>query len=228
VSIQGWLVQLPVPRYSTPSICASCCAPRETEVSIQTSEKRGNIRTTLTLTFPYCAVCAKRLTMNRTRSMLVFLGGMGIGVVFALAFAFANVFFDLTTRTIIAAVFAMPAALGVALLLRLPPPPEPATARGDAVFLRGVGGLVLCTNERFAYALSQANGTISKPGSKLMTTESWAPFAAILGGGLAIAGFAYWAPGSMHNPPREYTSPAYTSPAYTTPARSPAPVRPRR
>jgi hypothetical protein len=68
----------------------------------------------------------------------------------------------------------------------------------------------------------QANRKVATPGSKLMTPQSWSVFAAILGGGVAIAGFAYWAPGSRFEPPRDYAP----SDGYHAPP--PPPYRPRR
>jgi hypothetical protein len=230
VSVKGWIVHLPSPSYSTPSRCASCLGPKETEISVQATSKSGNIRTTLTMSFPYCAACARRAAKERVRGLVVFLGAMAIGGACALAFALANVFVELPIREIIAAIFAIPAGIGLALVTRPPMPAAPATARGEAIFLRSTSGDVLCTNEAFAQSLAQANRTGARPGSKLMTTESWAPFAVILGGGLAIAAFAAWAPRSMQHLPREADSSstpgAYSPPPRPTPA--PTPLRPRR
>ncbi len=230
MSVKGWIVHLPSPSYSTPSRCASCLGPKETEIKVQATSKSGNIRTTLTMSFPYCTACAQRAAKERVRGLLVFLGAMMIGGACALAFAFANVFVELPIREIVAAILAIPAAIGLALVTRPPLPAAPATARGDAIFLRSTSGDVLCTNEAFAQSLAQANRTGARPGSKWMTTESWAPFAVLLGGGMAIAGFAYWAPGSMLQLPREHdyssTPGAYSPPPHATPA--PTPLRPRR
>lgn len=228
MSVKGWLVNLPSPTYSTPSRCASCLGPKEAEIAVQATSKRGNIRTTLTMRFPYCTACARRAGKEKIRGAAVFFGAMLIGAAFALAFAFANVFVGIYIRTMIAAILAIPAGVALALLTRPPMPPLPATARGEAIFLRNTSGTVLCTNEQFAQTLAQANGRTPTPGSKMMTTESWSAFAVIVGGGLAIAGFASWAPGSMFEPEREsYSSPAgYPSPPSL---RSPSPpVRPRR
>ena len=228
MSVKGWLVHLPSPSYSTPSRCASCLGPKQTELSVQATQKSGNIRTTLTMSFPYCTPCAQRAAKERMRGVAVFLGAMLIGAMFALAFAFANVFVGVYIRTTIAAILAIPAGVALAFLTRPAMPPSPATARGEAIFLRNTDGTVLCTNQEFAQSLAQANGKTATPGSKMMTTESWSAFAVIVGGGLAIAGFASWAPGSMFEPEREsYSSPAgYPSPPSL---RSPSPpVRPRR
>ncbi len=217
MSVKGWLVHIPAGSYSTPSRCASCLGPKQTEISVEATSKSGNIRTTLTMSFPYCTACAQRAARERIRGVVVFLGAMAIGAAFALAFAFANVFVGLYVRTAIAALFAIPVGIGVALATRPPMPPLPATARGDAIFLRDTSGTVLCTNEQFAQSLAQANNTSATPGSKTMSTESWSAFAVIVGGGLAIAGFAYWAPGSMFEPQRE---------PYATTSRSPSPPPP--
>ncbi len=219
MSVKGWLVNLPSPGYSTPSRCASCLGPKETEIRVQAQQKNGNVRTTLTMSFPYCAECAKRAAKERIRGVFVFLGAMGIGFVFALAFALANVLVGVYIRTIIAAVLAIPAGIALAILTRPPMPPAPATARGDAIFLRNVSGTVLCTSEPFAQALAQANGRSATPGSKMMTTESWSPFGVILGGGMAMCAFGYWAPGSMFEPARE----PYPPSGYPAPPSTPTP-----
>ena len=219
MSVKGWLVHLPSPSYSTPSRCASCLGPKETEIIVQATQKSGNIRTTLRMSFPYCTPCAQRAGKEKIRGFLVFLGAMGIGAAFALAFAFANVFVGLYIRTAIASALAIPAGVALALLTRPAMPPLPATARGEAIFLRNTSGTVLCTNQEYAQSLAQANGRTATPGSKMMTTESWSAFAVIVGGGLAIAAFASWAPGSMFDPEREPYSPS----GYQAPPPSPSP-----
>jgi hypothetical protein len=231
VSVKGWIVHLPSPGYSAPSRCASCLGPKETELRSQATSKSGNIRTTLTMSFPYCTPCAQRAAKERMRGVLVFLGAMVIGAAFALAFAFANVFVGLYIRTAIAAVFGIGAGFAFAIATRPAMPPAPATARGEAIFLRNTSGTVLCTNEQFAQSLAQANGRGATPGAKMMTTESWSVFAVILGGGMAIAAFASWAPGSMFEPQRAGYSPgSYSYPPTPSPSPRPptAPVRPRR
>ena len=219
MSVKGWLVHLPSPSYSTPSRCASCLGPKQTEISVQATHKSGNTRTTLTMSFPYCTPCAQRAAKERIRGVVVFLGAMVIGAAFALAFAFANVFVGLYIRTFIAALLAIPAGIALAVLTRPPIPPAPATARGDAIYLRNTNGTVLCTNQEYAQSLAQANGRTATPSSKMMTTESWSPFAVILGGGLAIAAFASWAPGTMFEPARE----PYPSSGYEAPPSPPSP-----
>ncbi|MEP7126151.1 MAG: hypothetical protein ABJE95_34780 [Byssovorax sp.] len=227
MSVKGWLVHLPSPSYSTPARCASCLGPKETEIAVQATSKSGNIRTTLTMRFPYCTACAQRAGKEKIRGVGVFFGAMLIGAAFALAFAFANVFVGLYVRTAIAAILAIPAGFALARLTRPPMPPLPATSRGEAIFLRNTSGTVLCTNEQFANALAQANGRGATPGSKWMDTEGWSVFAVILGGGLAIAGFAAWAPGSMFEPDRPFDPSSY-SPGSPMPRPPVAPLRPRR
>ena len=215
MSIKGWLVQLPLHGYSTPPRCASCCGPKETEVFVQTTEKRERSRITITMGFPYCLSCAKRLAHERL------VGSLVIGVALALAFAFANVLVGLAIRTAIAAVIGAAAAHALALATRPPMPPPPASARGDAVFLRDTSGLVLCTNQEFAQSLAQANRTAAKPGSKWMTTATWAVFAVLCGGGAAIAGFTHWAPASMFDPPSDVAaSGGHPAPLSPSPPRS--------
>jgi hypothetical protein len=234
VSVKGWLVHLPSPTYSTPSRCASCLGPKETEIKVQATSKSGNIRTTLTMGFPYCNACAQRAGKEKIRGLVVFLGAMGIGAAFALAFACANVFVGLYVRAAIAAVLAIPAGIGLAVLTRPPMPPLPATARGEAVFLRNTSGTVLCTNEQYATSLAQANGRTATPGSKMMDTESWSPFAVIVGMGLTLFAFRSWAPYSMRVLESEQYKPSgYQSPGSTPPPsptlRSPSSLqRPKR
>lgn len=234
MSIKGWIVHLPSPSYSTPSRCSCCLGPKETELSVQATQKSGNIRTTLTMSFPYCTACAQRAGKEKIRGFLVFLGAMGIGAAFALAFACANVFVGLYVRVAIAAVLAIPAGIGLAILTRPPMPPLPASARGEAVFLRNTSGTVLCTNEQYAQSLAQANGRTATPGSKMMDTESWSPFAVIVGMGLTVFAFRSWAPYSMIVPESEqygYQSPGSTpTPTPPTPTlRSPSSLqRPKR
>jgi hypothetical protein len=223
VSIQGWLVQLPLHGYSTPPRCASCCGPKETEVFVQTTEKQERSRVTLTMGFPYCLSCAKRLAHERLRGALVIAGSLVIGVALALAFAFANVLVGLAIRAAIAAVLGVAAALALALATRPPLPPPPASARGDAVILRGTSGLVLCTNQEFAQSLAQANRTVATPGSKWMTSATWAVFAVLLGGGAAIAAFTRLAPASSFDPSSDVAAPS-GRPAPL----APSPPRPRR
>jgi hypothetical protein len=211
VSVKGWLVHLPSPTYSTPSRCASCLGPKETEIKVQATSKSGNIRTTLTMGFPYCNACAQRAGKEKIRGLVVFLGAMGI-----------------------AAVLAIPAGIGLAVLTRPPMPPLPATARGEAVFLRNTSGTVLCTNEQYATSLAQANGRTATPGSKMMDTESWSPFAVIVGMGLTLFAFSSWAPYSMRVLESEQYKPSgYQSPGSTPPPsptlRSPSSLqRPKR
>lgn len=186
MSIQGWIVDLSSHSYRTPGQCASCMGPRETEVKATVSEKSGNIRTTLTMGFPYCNACAKRAGWEKVRQIIVGLLAAGLGAGLAVGAWALDVGLNPGVRFAAALPVAAGLGLGAALLTRQSKPAPPATARGEAVILRNTSGTVLCTNEQFANLLAQANGRQAKPGSMWMTPEAWAPLTALLCGVLVL------------------------------------------
>jgi hypothetical protein len=208
------LVLLSTGSYRTPSFCSSCLGPRETEVKATVTEKHGNVRTTLTMGFPYCNACAKRAASEKTREILVHTGAAAFGLALA---GGAWMAVDAVMPEIgftLAAFFAVGIAVALAFVTRPSPPPPPATARGQAVILRDTSGLVLCTNQEFANRLAQANSTTARPGSQWFTLELAAPLTALVCGLLLFLMWARYAP-----PPRaSYTPPPPPLPAAQSPA----------
>src|SRR5439155_1234274 len=95
-------------------------------------------------------------------------------------------------------------------------PPSPATARGQAVILRSTDGAVLCTNQRFAELLAEANSASVKRSTMWFTTEAWAPLAAMLVGALVLV--FWW----------RYAPPLPSSPAAASPQPARKPIPPAR
>jgi hypothetical protein len=203
VGIQGWQIALSSSTYRTPNTCSSCLGPREVEVEAEVSEKHGNIRTTLKMSFPYCTPCAGRAKREKTRTALVLVGAAVLGVLFCLGACF--VASDGVLEAVLGFGFAILVAAGhsAALSFATRPaiPPAPATARGEAVILRDTSGTVLCTNQRFAEMLAQANGATPRPGSITMTTEAWAPITALLLSVLVVACWGRYGPPMRSSPP---------------------------
>jgi hypothetical protein len=186
MSIQGFIVDLSSHSYETPSCCASCLGPRQTQVEARVSEKTGNIRTTLTMAFPYCDACAKRARWEKVRQVIVGVLAALAAVALALAAWRVDVGVGASIRFALALPLGMASAAILALATRQSLPAPPATARGEAVILRDTHGAVLCTNPQFAQILAQANGVTVKPGAQRMTVEVWAPLTALLLGGLVV------------------------------------------
>jgi hypothetical protein len=222
MSIQGFLVALTPQSYETPNCCASCLGPRETELKARLSEKSGNIRTTLTMAFPYCNACAKRAKREKIRQILVGLAAALTGAALALAAWRVDLGPVAPIRFAIALPLAAAVAALVALLTRQSIPAPPATARGEAVILQDTRGTVLCTNPQFAQHLAQANGGPATPGAQHLTVEVWAPITALLVGAL-VAG-SWIKVGAPHATATASASPA-SDPA-ATPPRKPAPAAP--
>jgi len=203
MGVQGWQVSLSTSTYHTPSVCSSCLGPRETQVEAVVSEKNGNIRHTLKMAFPYCNACAARAKRDKLRTAIVLgvaalLGaGASLGALVALDRALPSPFVAAAIGLVAGAAL----ATGLAFATRPGAPPPPATARGQAVILRDVSGIVLCTNQRFAELLGQANNATPTPGSTRMTTEAWAPITAGLVGVLALLMWARVAPASFRAHP---------------------------
>lgn len=227
MSIQGYLVGLSSHSYRTPNHCASCMGARETEVKAQISEKNGNIRTTLTMGFPYCNACAKRAGWEKIRNILVGIMAATFGVGLALTAWGVDFGIGASIRFAILLPLAVLLAFLFALVTRQSEPAPPATARGEAVILRDTSGTVLCTNPQFAELLAQANGTTARPGSHWFTAEAWAPLTALLVGTLVLL---YWLKaGAPENTEADRSSPAAAKAAAHSPqpAKKPAPPAPQ-
>lgn len=186
MSIQGFLINLSSHSYETPGCCASCMRPQEMQVEARVSEKSGNIRTTLTMAFPYCNACAKRARWEKVRQIIVGVMAALVGVALAIAAWGVDVGVGASIRFALALPLAAAIAAVLALATRQSLPAPPATARGEAVILRDTSGTVLCTNPQFAQLLAQANGGTPRPGAQRMTVEVWAPLTALLCGVLVL------------------------------------------
>lgn len=231
MGVQGWQLTISTGTYRTPSFCSSCLGPRETQLEATVSEKSGNIRTTLKMAFPYCHACAARARRESRRAGFV----IGGGVVFGLLFVFAAGAFmagdllDPILSFVIGILLAMGIATGIAFATRPGPPPAPATATGEAVILRDTGGTVLCTNQRFAEMLGEANSATPKPGSTFMTTEMWAPLAALFVGVFVTLLWAKYAPRTFDSSPSPPPRPVQIAvPKKATPAPAPRATQPAR
>jgi hypothetical protein len=221
MGIQGWQLSISTGSYRTPNVCSSCLGPRETQVEAVVSEKSGNIRTTLRMAFPYCNACGARAARDKWRNGIVLGVSALLGAVLALGagVGLAGSGLDPIIAFSAGVVAAMVLATGLAFVTRPSVPPAPATARGEAVILRDTSGVVLCTNQRFAELLAEANGATAKPGRTLMSTEIWAPLAAFLVGVLAVLLWGRVDPNAFRS-----SSPRATTPA-PSPARGHAPTR---
>jgi hypothetical protein len=194
--------------------------PRQTQVEARVSEKSGNIRTTLTMAFPYCDACARRARWERVRQVVVGVAAGLVGVGLAFAAWRVDVGVGASIRFALALPLAMVLAALVALLTQQSLPAPPATARGEAVILRDTSGTVLCTNPQFAQLLAQANGGTARPGAQRMTVEVWAPLLA-LAVGLGVT--ASWIKvGAPEGTAAASTSLPATTKAAGPPASSPA------
>jgi hypothetical protein len=186
MSIQGFIVDLSSDAYETPNCCASCMGPRQTVVTARVSEKTGNVRTTLTLAFPYCEACAKRARREKIRQVIVGIAAAAVGAALALAAWFVDAGAGASVRFAVAVPLATLLAAVLALATRQSLPAPPATARGEAIILRNASGTALCTNPQFAQILAEVNGRTPRPGVQRMTLEVWAPLAAALFGVLVL------------------------------------------
>lgn len=204
MAVAGWSVDLSTGSYKTPGTCASCMGPNETQVKATATEKVGNVRRTLTMHFPYCQACARRVASEHTRGILVGVVAALVGVAAPAVAWFAEDRIDPAIG--MTAAFAAVALFGVGLAYATRPalPEAPATARGEAVMLLGTYGKVLCTNEQFASLLARANNLTPKPDKKWMTVEMWAPLVGVL---VAFFVFACW----LKTPSRP-SPPAYSPP----------------
>lgn len=174
MSIQGWLVQISTLRYGgfkLPSCCSNCGGPHERDVKTKKGEKNGTIFTTLTLRFPYCLPCAKRVTLDKIRRTLVLTFAVILGIALPIGAWACDVLFETGARLIIAVPIAVAIMAPLAFVTRLPAPKPPKTARGEAVILQDTSGTVLCTSQRFAQLICDANGIQMKPGRQRFTTE---------------------------------------------------------
>jgi hypothetical protein len=227
MSIQGYVVDLSSHSYETPNCCASCMGPRQTEVEARVSEKSGNIRTTLTMAFPYCDACAKRARWEKVRQVIVGVVAALLAVALALAAWGIDVGVGALIRFALALPLAMVLAALLALLTRQSVPAPPATARGEAVILRDTNGAVLCTNPQFAQLLAQANGATPRPGAQRMTVEVWAPLMALAVG---VGVLATWIKiGAPEGTAVASTSPPATARAASPPVQTPAqPTQPKK
>jgi len=225
MSVQGWIVRLSTGSYRTPNVCGSCLGPRTQERTVTATEKSGNIRTTLRMSFPYCDPCYKRATMAAIMAGVVGVGAAFLGAAASAVawFAAADDILDPVIGFIALPLLAAGIAFALAMITRPALPPQPATARGDAVILRDTSGTVLCTNQRFADMLAQANSTGVAPGSMWFTSEKWTPLIAVL---CSFFVFAMWlkaAPKHSYPPPR----PTVNAPA-PRPMTPPAPTTPKK
>jgi hypothetical protein len=229
LGIEGWQLNLSTGTYQTPSVCSSCLGPREVEVKAVVSEKAGNIRTTLTMGFPYCTPCSKRAEAEKRWTGLVMIAACVLGGALAMGAwvedraLYPGIGFP--------AAILIAAGLSAALAFATRPgaPPPPATARGQAVILRSTDGAVLCTNQVFAERLAQANNASLTPATMWFTTEAWAPLGAMLIGTLVLLMWWKYAPPLPASPssPPAAASPAARRPA-PPPARTPTPKPPGR
>lgn len=203
MGIEGWQLTLSTSTYQTPPMCASCLGPRETEVKAVVSEKAGNIRTTLTMGFPYCTPCSKRAEREKTWTALVMVAAVVLGGALALGAWVEDRAIHPAIGFPAAILVAAGLSAGIAFATRPGRPPPPATARGQAVILRSTDGAVLCTNQRFAELIAEANGASVTRSTLWFTTEAWAPLAAILIGTLVLVFWWRYAPplpSSVHSP----------------------------
>jgi hypothetical protein len=215
MGVQGWQLSISTGSYRTPNMCSSCLGPRETQVEAVVSEKNGNIRTTLRMEFPYCNACGARATRDKRRNAVVLVVSALLGAILSLGMgvALGGGVVDPVVAFSAGVLAAMLLAAGLAFATRPSVPPPPATARGEAVILKDTSGIVLCTNQRFAELLGEANGATPAPGRTVMSTEIWAPLAAFLVGVLAVLLWARVDPYAFRSRP---------APRATTPAPSPA------
>jgi len=216
--LKGWTVDLgSCSTYAAPRCCASCLGPQEVEVKAQTSQKSGNIRTTLTMSFPYCQICAKRAVLEKLRRavILVIAGLLGAGL--PAGAWFLDVPVPAWARIVAAIALTAPIALLLALATRPSKPNAPATARGEAVALLNTHGSVLCTNPQFAWLLAQANGRQPREGTLWFTTEVLSPLTA---GVMGVLLLVCWAKYGDAIPP---SSPPPRAPAAAITVPSPPP-----
>jgi hypothetical protein len=220
MGIQGWQLSISTGSYRTPNMCSSCLGPRETQVEAVVSEKSGNIRTTLRMAFPYCNACGARAIRDKRRNAVVVGVSALLGAVLALGagVGLGGSGLDPIVAFSAGVVAAMVLATGLAFATRPAVPSPPATARGEAVILRDTSGVVLCTNQRFAELLGEANGAKPTQGRTIMSTETWAPLAAFLIGVLAVLLWARVDPYAFRSRP---APPRAATPA-PSPGRAPA------
>lgn len=229
MGVQGWQLTISTGTYHTPSVCSSCLGPRQTQVEAVVSEKDGNVRRTLKMAFPYCNACASRAKREKLRAGLVLGGAAVLALVLTLA-AGATMAGDLLDPIVaFAGAVLVSAAIstGIAIATRPALPPPPATARGEAVILRDTSGVVLCTNQRFAELLGQANSATPMPGKTIMSTETWAPLSALLIGTLVVLLWLRYAPYTVQSPSPP-PPPRAAAAAPPRPAAAPAPRPPTR
>ena len=219
MGVQGWQLTISTGTYHTPNVCSSCLAPRETQLEAMASEKQGNVRRTLKMAFPYCNACAQRAGREKRREIIVIIVGAAVGLVLSATAAAggAGDVLDPIVACVVAVLLSAGIAAAIAFATRPPMPPSPATARGEAVILRDTSGVVLCTNQRFAELLGQANSATPAPGRTIMSAETWAPAAAVLVGLLAVCIWAKYIPHAFESrpspPPARVSAPAAPRPA---------------
>jgi len=179
---KGTIVDLSSLSYETPNCCASCLGPRQTDVKAWTMERFGNVSRIRTMTFPYCDPCAKRARREKIRALVVELLAAAAGIGLAFVAWHAHVAIAAPLRFTVALLLAMAIGALLAWVTRPSVPAAPATARGEAVILKGTGGAVLCTNPRYAELLAKANLRTTKPGTHRLTPELVSPVLALLAG----------------------------------------------
>lgn len=218
MATRGFSMHISTGSYRTPGCCASCCGPRETELEARATEKHGNIRTTLTMRFPYCNACSARARKEKVRAVIVLLAAAAFGAAFAAGAWFGEDYVDGAIGFSVALPIAALVAFLLALVTRPGLPPPPATARGEAVILRDTSGTILCTNQQFAELMARANNTSMRPDSQWMTTEAWAPLTALLLGAFVLI---FWLKTPSHP---TYSAPATRAPTTRAPTPPPPPV----
>jgi len=132
---------------------------------------------------PVTQSCRKH---TKVRAIVVELLAAAAGL--GLAFAAWHVHFvaGAPIRFTVALLLAMAVGASLAWVTRPSAPAAPATARGEAVILKGTSGTVLCTNPRYAELLAKANRTTAKPGTSWLTPEFVSPALAVLAGLLVL------------------------------------------
>jgi hypothetical protein len=166
---EGRVVTLNASSYKTPPYCCSCGGPQQTQIATSRSQKRGNVTTTLKMNFPYCNACAARVKAYKAKLTVAVVVVVAISlVVGGLVIAIPGL--PLAVAVVIGLVVGVGGSIGVALGLRPPMPPAPATSRGEAARIIGFKGAeqtrVHVSHAQWGDEFARGNNAIAQPSSK--------------------------------------------------------------
>ncbi len=166
---EGRVVTLNASSYNTPPYCCSCGAPKQTEIETSRSQKRGNVTTTLKMSFPYCGPCAERARAYKAKLIIAVAVAVAIAILVTLL-VLAIPALPLAVGIVLGLLAGVGGSVGAAIGLRPPIPLLPATSRGEAARILGFDGIertkVHVTHGHWGDELARANNAISQPSSK--------------------------------------------------------------